>query len=144
VNGLAGAGGGIVAQLLTYPLQAVNTRQQTERKAKAGKAVEDVEGALAFAKAYPKKDLQKGTLHEIWKVIKNEGWGGLYRGLTPSIIGTACSQGVYYYFYQLFKTEAESRSRKLLKLGTGDGSVGMFTSLFIAALAGYQSVFQNP
>lgn len=46
----------------------MNTRQQTERKAKAGKAVEDVEGALAFAKAYPKKDLQKGTLHEIWKV----------------------------------------------------------------------------
>lgn len=46
----------------------MNTRQQTERKAKAGKAVEDVEGALAFAKAYPTKDLQKGTLHEIWKV----------------------------------------------------------------------------
>ena len=46
-------------------------------------------------------------------------------------------QGVYYYFYQLFKTEAESRSQKLLKRGTGDGTVGMFTSLFIAALAGY-------
>ena len=28
----------------------------------------------------------------ILQVIKNEGWGGLYRGLTPSIIGTACSQ----------------------------------------------------
>ncbi|KAE8671904.1 hypothetical protein F3Y22_tig00111877pilonHSYRG00005 [Hibiscus syriacus] len=29
INGLAGAGGGIIAQLITYPLQTVNTRQQT-------------------------------------------------------------------------------------------------------------------
>ncbi|KAI4993434.1 hypothetical protein ZWY2020_007747 [Hordeum vulgare] len=26
VNGLAGAGGGIIAQIITYPLQTVNTR----------------------------------------------------------------------------------------------------------------------
>ncbi|WZZ67056.1 hypothetical protein YC2023_078426 [Brassica napus] len=34
---MAGAGGGIIAQLLTYPLQTVNTRQQTERDIKRGK-----------------------------------------------------------------------------------------------------------
>jgi adenine nucleotide transporter 17 len=38
VNGLAGAGGGIIAQIITYPLQTVNTRQQTERSAKKKKA----------------------------------------------------------------------------------------------------------
>jgi adenine nucleotide transporter 17 len=37
INGLAGAGGGIIAQLLTYPLQTVNTRQQTERDLKREK-----------------------------------------------------------------------------------------------------------
>lgn len=59
---------GIVLIKIKFYLCQVNTRQQTERKAKAGKAVEDVESALAFAKAHPTKDLQKGTLHEIWKV----------------------------------------------------------------------------
>ncbi|PWA17125.1 peroxisomal nicotinamide adenine dinucleotide carrier [Artemisia annua] len=37
INGLAGAGGGIIAQLITYPLQTVNTRQQTDRDPKKRK-----------------------------------------------------------------------------------------------------------
>lgn len=144
VNGLAGAGGGIVAVLLTYPLQAVNTRQQTERTAKAGNVPVDEEGALAFAKAYPTK-LPKGAPQEIWEIIKNEGWTGLYRGLLPSLVGTACSQGVYYYFYQIFRSEAEARARRSKKLNGEDGSVGMLTSLFVAALAGCANVLiTNP
>lgn len=144
VNGLAGAGGGIVAVLLTYPLQAINTRQQTERSAKAGNIAVDEEDALAFAKAYPTK-LRTGVLHEIWEVIKNEGWTGLYRGLLPSLVGTACSQGVYYYFYQIFRSEAEARARRSKKLNGEDGSVGMWTSLIVAALAGCANVLiTNP
>lgn len=143
VNGLAGAGGGIVAQILTYPLQAVNTRQQTERKAKAASA-QDTDAALAFAKAYPTAK-QRGTIQEIFKVIKNEGWGGLYRGLRPSLLGTACSQGVYYYFYQLLKNEAEAHARRSVERGNVDASVGMLTSLVIAALAGCANVLlTNP
>lgn len=143
VNGLAGAGGGIVAQILTYPLQAVNTRQQTERKAKASNAAQDA--ALAFSKAYPAQKVQRGTIQEILKVIKTEGWGGLYRGLRPSLLGTACSQGVYYYFYQLLKNEAEARARNSVKLGNAGASVGMLTSLVIAALAGCANVLlTNP
>ena len=30
VNGLAGAGGGIIAQVLTYPLQAVSVKELVE------------------------------------------------------------------------------------------------------------------
>ncbi|KAF2296233.1 hypothetical protein GH714_036966 [Hevea brasiliensis] len=89
INGLAGAGGGIIAQLLTYPLQTVgyymismlvpelfffffyffvldfdlilqvNTRQQTERD--------------------PKKEKRKlGTIEQISQVVKHEGWERLY------------------------------------------------------------------
>jgi hypothetical protein len=46
-------------------------------------------------------------------------------------------QGVYYYFYQLLKNEAEARARNSVKLGNAGASVGMLTSLVIAALAGY-------
>ncbi|KAL3690275.1 hypothetical protein R1sor_016584 [Riccia sorocarpa] len=142
VNGLAGAGGGIVAQLLTYPLQAVNTRQQTERKAKRGLTRD---GVPVVASAEEMRRQTKGTIHELWKVVREEGWGGLYRGLSPSLIGTAASQGVYYYFYQLFKNDAEARAIRRKKRGLGDGSVGMFGSLFIAALAGCVNVLMtNP
>ncbi|KAJ4892009.1 Peroxisomal nicotinamide adenine dinucleotide carrier [Raphanus sativus] len=126
INGLAGAGGGIIAQLLTYPLQTVNTRQQTERDLKR-----------------EKKKL--GTFQHMCQVVKQEGWGRLYGGLAPSLVGTAASQGVYYYFYQVFRNQVEAAALRQKKKGLGDGSVGMFSSLLVAALAGSVNVLMtNP
>ncbi|CAN7008151.1 unnamed protein product [Brassica oleracea var. botrytis] len=129
INGLAGAGGGIIAQLLTYPLQTVNTRQQTERDLKREK----------------KKKKKLGTFQHMCQVVKQEGWGRLYGGLAPSLVGTAASQGVYYYFYQVFRNQVEAAALKQKKKGLGDGSVGMFSSLLVAALAGSVNVLMtNP
>ncbi|GAY49392.1 hypothetical protein CUMW_118750 [Citrus unshiu] len=131
-NGLAGAGGGIIAQIITYPLQTVNTRQQTERIAKKG-----LPNRPAAASS--------STLRQILEVIKTEGWGGLYSGLKPSLVGTAASQGIYYYFYQLFKNKAEAFAVARKARGRGDGSVGMFSWLIVAALAGSLNVLlTNP
>ncbi|KAL0452760.1 UNVERIFIED_CONTAM: Peroxisomal nicotinamide adenine dinucleotide carrier [Sesamum latifolium] len=126
INGLAGAGGGIIAQLITYPLQTVNTRQQTERD--------------------PKKERRKlGTLEQMSQVVKQEGWDRLYGGLGPSLVGTAASQGVYYYFYQIFRNKAEATALERRKKGIGDGSVGMLSSLVVAALSGCVNVLlTNP
>lgn len=126
INGLAGAGGGIIAQLITYPLQTVNTRQQTDRD--------------------PEKENRKvGTLEHMSQVVKHEGWERLYGGLTPSLVGTAASQGVYYYFYQIFRNKAEDIALERRKRGIGDGSVGMFSSLVVAALSGCTNVLlTNP
>ncbi len=48
-----------------------------------------------------------------------------------------CVQGVYYYFYQVFRNQAEKLALRRKKRGKGDGTVGMFGSLVVAALAGY-------
>lgn len=126
INGLAGAGGGIIAQLITYPLQTVNTRQQTERDLK-------------------KEKRQLGTIEQMSQVVKQEGWERLYGGLAPSLVGTAASQGVYYYFYQIFRNKAEAAALERMKNGIGDGSVGMLSSLVVAALSGCVNVlFTNP
>lgn len=45
-------------------------------------------------------------------------------------------QGVYYYFYQIFRNRAEAKALEHRRKGVGDGSVGMFSSLVVAALAG--------
>ncbi|KAF5738470.1 peroxisomal nicotinamide adenine dinucleotide carrier-like isoform X1 [Tripterygium wilfordii] len=126
INGLAGAGGGIIAQLITYPLQTVNTRQQTERDLK-------------------KERRKLGTIEQMCQVVKYEGWRRLYGGLKPSLVGTAASQGVYYYFYQIFRSRAEAAALQRRKKGFGDGSVGMLSSLVVAALAGCVNVLlTNP
>uniref|UniRef100_A0A1D1XS34 Mitochondrial substrate carrier family protein Q n=1 Tax=Anthurium amnicola TaxID=1678845 RepID=A0A1D1XS34_9ARAE len=126
INGLAGAGGGIIAQLITYPLQTVNTRQQTDRE--------------------PSKSRGKdGTIVQMCKVVHQEGWQKLYGGLKPSLVGTAASQGVYYYFYQIFRSRAENAALDRWNRGIGDGSVGMFESLVAAALSGCVNVLlTNP
>lgn len=135
LNGLAGAGAGIVAQIITYPLQTVNTRQQTERVAKKG----------TDSAAHQLPAAAGGTLIQIFQVLKNEGFGGLYSGLRPSLLGTAASQGVYYYFYQVFKNKAEAIAAANKKKGQGNGSVGMFSWLVVAALAGCLNVLlTNP
>ncbi|XP_077238747.1 mitochondrial substrate carrier family protein isoform X2 [Tasmannia lanceolata] len=79
------------------------------------------------------------------QVVKHEGWERLYGGLAPSLAGTAASQGVYYYFYQIFRSRAEASARARWKNGIGDGSVGMFSSLLVAALSGCVNVLlTNP
>lgn len=45
-------------------------------------------------------------------------------------------QGVYYYFYQILRSRAETDALVRKKNGIGDGSVGMFSSLVVAALSG--------
>ncbi|XP_077212387.1 peroxisomal nicotinamide adenine dinucleotide carrier-like isoform X2 [Tasmannia lanceolata] len=132
-NGLAGAGGGIIAQIITYPLQTVNTRQQTERVAKKG-------GNLLVSDASARTQTHRGTLLQILQVIRSEGWGGLYSGLKPSLFGTAASQGIYYYFYQVFKNKAEAIAVSRKKKGVGDGTVGMLSWLVVAAIAGSLNV----
>nr|GMD00465.1 peroxisomal nicotinamide adenine dinucleotide carrier [Ipomoea batatas] len=127
INGLAGAGGGIIAQLITYPLQTVNTRQQTQRESKEAKRK------------------QLSTIEHMCQVARQEGWDRLYGGLAPSLVGTAASQGVYYYFYQIFRTKAEVAALDRKKRGIGDGSVGMLSSLVVAALSGCVNVLlTNP
>ncbi|KAJ4958689.1 hypothetical protein NE237_025800 [Protea cynaroides] len=141
VNGLAGAGGGIIAQIITYPLQTVNTRQQTDRVAKKGLLSNSTSDS---SQSHPPSH-GGGTLIQILKVIRTEGLGGLYSGLKPSLFGTAASQGIYYYFYQLFKNKAETLAFAQKKKGLGDGTVGMFSWLLVAAMAGSLNVLcTNP
>lgn len=45
-------------------------------------------------------------------------------------------QGIYYYFYQVFKNRAEAIAAARKRKGLGDGSVGMFSWLVVAAVAG--------
>ncbi|KMZ75772.1 Mitochondrial carrier family [Zostera marina] len=148
-NGLAGAGGGIIAQILTYPLQTVNTRQQTERidvKTAKKKEIRGSSGDRGEERSILERGTQsRGTLLQVLQVIRTEGWGGLYSGLKPSLFGTATSQGIYYYFYQIFKNRAEYIAASRKRKGKGDGTVGMFSWLLVAAVAGCLNVLcTNP
>lgn len=63
---------------------------------------------------------------------------------THSCFLSVAFQGIYYYFYQVFKNKAEAIAASRKEKGLGDGTVGMFSWLFVAAVAGYAlSLCQN-
>jgi adenine nucleotide transporter 17 len=47
-----------------------------------------------------------------------------------------CCQGIYYFFYQIFKNKAVAIAAARKVKGYGDGTVGMFGWLVVAAIAG--------
>lgn len=47
-----------------------------------------------------------------------------------------CCQGIYYYFYQVFKNKAEAIATANRAKGRGDGTVGIFAWIIVAAFAG--------
>jgi solute carrier family 25 folate transporter 32 len=46
----------------------------------------------------------RGIVHALSSIVKNEGCLGLYRGLTPNLMASGVSWGVYFFSYNQFKT----------------------------------------
>jgi adenine nucleotide transporter 17 len=112
-HALAGAGGGVLSLGVTYPLFTLITKLQV-------------------------KSTYAGPVDAFFQIIREEGWKGLYSGLTIALVGNAYAQGVYYYWYSFLRTWAEGRGPVKKKVGT-------LMSLFIGALAGAITVFfTNP
>ncbi|CAG8444968.1 8385_t:CDS:10 [Ambispora gerdemannii] len=118
-HALSGAGGGIIAMTLTYPLVTVSSRLQVQKS---------YEGANAY----------QGSVDTFAKILKNEGIRGLYSGMTSAIFGIAATNGVYYYFYELTKAFFE-------KSVTIKRDISTVESMIAGALAGCVTViFTNP
>ncbi|KAG1755722.1 peroxisomal membrane protein PMP47B [Suillus lakei] len=115
IHSLAGAAGGIVAMSATYPLIVLSMR-----------AAVDV------------KNDSKGVAQHLLEIVKREGIVGLYSGLSPSLLGIAVTNGVYYYFYE--------RSRGIiLNSRQGSKALSMLESMLAGVIAGSATtIISNP
>lgn len=73
-HALSGAGGGLLAMALTYPLITLSTRSQVESK-----------------KAHT------NVLEATRRILEREGISGLYSGLESALFGITVTNFVYYY-----------------------------------------------
>ena len=98
-HALAGAGGGLIAMTLTYPLITLSTRAQVESKR-----------------------ADTSTLAAVKHIINREGISGLYAGLDSALFGISVTNFVYYYWYEwtrsFFERAAEKAGRANKKLTT--------------------------
>ncbi|OIW27981.1 putative peroxisomal membrane protein PMP47A [Coniochaeta ligniaria NRRL 30616] len=86
-HALAGAGGGILSMVLTYPLITLSTRAQVESKR-----------------------AQTAFLTSVQQIIAREGVSGLYAGLDSAVFGISVTNFVYYYWYEWTRAFFERRS----------------------------------
>jgi len=80
-HALAGMCGGISATAVFYPLDNLRIRQQVEK------------GGIS----------QQSVVEGLQSMLKEEGLDGWYRGLNSSLVSIACSNLVYFYWYEFLK-----------------------------------------
>ncbi|KAI1382761.1 mitochondrial carrier [Hypoxylon trugodes] len=103
-HALAGAGGGILSMVLTYPLITLSTRAQ----------VESSRAETAFLAAAR-------------QIVAREGTAGLYAGLDSAVFGISVTNFVYYYWYEwtrgFFEAAASRAGRASKKLTTVEAMI---------------------
>ncbi|OAX77080.1 hypothetical protein ACJ72_08625 [Emergomyces africanus] len=118
-HALAGAGGGILSMILTYPLITLSTRAQVESKR-----------------------AQSSTLNAIRHIIAREGIRGLYAGLESALFGISVTNFVYYYWYEWTRSAFEKAA---VKAGRASKKLTTAESMIAGAIAGSATVLlTNP
>lgn len=110
-HAIAGAGGGALSMVVTYPLVTLSTLAQTTKKA-AGES--------------------KSTVSAAKQIIQQKGVLGLYSGLESALYGITLTNFIYYYFYEL-TSNVFLRANKLNKRQRG---LSTLQSIITGAIAG--------
>ncbi|RBR12388.1 uncharacterized protein FIESC28_08648 [Fusarium coffeatum] len=118
-HALAGAGGGLLSMILTYPLITLSTRAQVESK----------KAESNFSEA-------------VGNIIAREGISGLYAGINSALFGISITNFVYYYWYEWTRAFFEKAAAKAGRAGSKLTTV---ESMIAGALAGSATVIiTNP
>ncbi|KAL4927816.1 putative peroxisomal membrane protein Pmp47 [Aspergillus undulatus] len=117
-HALAGAGGGILSMILTYPLITLSTRAQVESKR-----------------------AQSSTVDAIRRIVQREGIIGLYSGLESALFGISVTNFVYYYWYEWTRSAFEKAAEKAGR----SKKLSTIESMIAGAIAGSATVLlTNP
>lgn len=118
-HALAGAGGGILSMILTYPLITLSTRAQVESKKAESKFISAVQ-----------------------KIVAREGVSGLYSGINSALFGISITNFVYYYWYEWTRSFFEKAA---IKAGRANKKLTTAESMIAGAIAGSATVIlTNP
>ncbi|KAJ5176465.1 uncharacterized protein N7482_002342 [Penicillium canariense] len=118
-HALAGAGGGILSMVLTYPLITLSTRAQVESKR-----------------------AHSTTLDAVRRIVQREGISGLYSGLESALFGISVTNFVYYYWYEFTRAAFEKAA---VQAGRASKKLTTVESMIAGAIAGSATVMlTNP
>jgi len=91
---LAGVSGGVIATCILHPLDLLKIRF----------AVNEDQWKLS-------RSSRPAYLPAIGSIVRSEGVTGLYQGVTPNIVGAGAAWGLYFFFYNAFKSSLQGGNR---------------------------------
>lgn len=116
---IAGISGGVISTVLLHPLDVIKIRFEVN------------DGRLQNTPKYT------GIYNAFVTIHRQEGFRGLYRGVTPNVWGAGSAWGLYFLFYNAIKTRVQGGNRNMA-LGPG-------SHLLAASEAGILTLFiTNP
>ncbi|NXN11272.1 S2547 protein, partial [Indicator maculatus] len=86
---LAGGGAGAVRSVFTAPSEVAKVRMQTQR---------NPHPSLASPQSHSEPKY-RGSLHCLKVIVKEEGFGGLYKGCSALLCRDCCSSAIYFVTY---------------------------------------------
>lgn len=132
-HAIAGAGGGALSMIVTYPLVTLSTLAQTTQKKKEEKQVEEKEvEAKEYHYRIVNKIVKSSSYQAAQEIIRKNGVLGLYSGLESALYGITLTNFIYYYFYEL-------TSNVFLRANVGKrkgGGLSTVQSIITGAIAG--------
>lgn len=103
-HAIAGAGGGALSMIVTYPLVTLSTLAQTTKrktKQKTKEIAREEKGQTSIAKKALVRIKKSSTIISAQEITKQKGIFGLYAGLESALYGIMLTNFIYYYFYEL-------------------------------------------
>ncbi|XP_035414522.1 mitochondrial thiamine pyrophosphate carrier [Cygnus atratus] len=88
-NLVCGSCAGVISKTLTYPFDLIKKRLQ-------------VGGFERARAAFGQVRMYRGLLDCLRQVMREEGLGGFFKGLSPSLLKAAVSTGLVFFSYELF------------------------------------------
>ncbi|CAL1717097.1 unnamed protein product [Somion occarium] len=114
---LAGALGGCFSNAVVYPLDVAKTRIQATTDVKANKD-------------------KLSMFPVMYRIFKEEGIAGLYRGFGATMLNTFSMQYAYFFFYSFVRTSYIKRLTSKLPKGSKAPQLSTAAELLLGAFAG--------
>ncbi|MBW0504228.1 hypothetical protein O181_043943 [Austropuccinia psidii MF-1] len=120
---VCGIGAGCVSVLMMHPLDLLKVKFQVSTLLQSNQSNSIVNLN------------QTRILLGLKEILKQDGFKGLYRGLSPNLIGNASSWGFYFLWYSIFKKKMATNSDGTnIKLSASQHLLASASSGFITAI----------
>lgn len=114
-HAFSGIVAGAVATVCMNPLDLIKVQFQVDTSASNRRRHSPSSRLARLGRLATGGDVARDMVSALRAIVRRDGWPGLYRGLSPNVVGNSASWGLYFLWYTMIKehmTDAEG-GRKL-------------------------------